>query len=203
MNPASVPTLEVSPGVTLSPLDLSKPSGLHVKGFSFFTLRDVSAARYGAQEFERWAVANRIDTRAVTAASWVPAEHYYSLVETLLARHHGGDPREAAPLADECARQEISGAYRFVLSFTSPLMVLRLSSRFWRQYYDRSELMVTESVGASLHAEVRHWPVMTATAAYFLCGAALAWLRASRAPDIVFTRLKYSAPALLELSAAW
>ena len=199
----SAPRLEVAPGVTLGRVDTTRPSGVNVAGFSFLTLKHISHTRYGPTDLETWAASHRLDARAVTAGSWLPVELYYSLVETLLERHHAGDPRAATDLAGECARHEINGLYRFVLSFSSPLMVLRLSSRFWRQYYDRTELVVTESVGASLHAELRHWPVMTATAAYFLCGAALPWLQASRAPDIAFTQLEFAAPGLLKLAAAW
>ncbi len=120
-------TLTVARGVRLENTDVAKRSGVNVKGLAFLALKDVCATRYGAPDFDAWVAKHQLhDLRAITAASWVPAEFYYSLMEYVVATHHHGDATEAANIAGECAKQEINGFFRFALGFTTPSMVLGL-----------------------------------------------------------------------------
>ena len=113
MTPPRICTLTVAPGIRLESTDVAKHSGVKVKGLAFLALKDVCATRYGAADFDAWAVKHQLhDLRAITAASWVPAEFYYSLMEYVVATHHRGDAREAANLAGECAKREINGFFR-------------------------------------------------------------------------------------------
>lgn len=198
-----VPTLSVAPEVRLSAVDPARPCGERLKGFSFQAMLDVCEARYGAGAFTDWAARHHLDALALSTSPWVPVEYCFSLAETVVNERHGGDPQAAAGLGADCAAREINAVFRFVLGFTSPTTLLQLGSRFWRQYYDRSELVVVEAVGDSVQLELRGWALMNAVAASVHCGAMLQWLTCCRAPGARFTALEFAAPGLLKLSAAW
>ena len=198
-----VPTLTVAPGVRLTAVDPTRPCGERLKGFSFQALISACNARYGPEAFASWATKYQLDARAISTSATVPVEYCFSLAETVVNERHGGDPQAAAGLGSECATREINAVFRFVLGFTSPTTLLQLGSRFWRQYYDRSELVVVESLGDSVRLELRGWALMNACAAYVHCGAMLQWLLCCRAPGARFTTLEFASPGLLKLSAAW
>jgi hypothetical protein len=203
MSEGRVPRLSVAPGVLLTDIDPLRPCGERIKGFSFQTLLAVCQARYGPSAFSSWAVRYGLDQRAIAASASLPIEYLFSLAETVINERHGGETTALVDLASECVTHEINGFFRFVLGFTSPTTLLRLGSRFWRQYYDRSELVVVEAVGNTLKLELRGWGLMNATAAYVHCGAMLRWLEICRAPSPRFTSLEFAAPGLLKLSATW
>lgn len=200
---SGVPQLEVPVGVSLAPVDARRLSGVRAKAFSLQTLEAVAAERFGGQVIAEWRAGVGFDFAGVTPASWVPLELYYHLVELLVRRHLDRDERRAAELGTEVARREINGFFRLVLGFTSPLVALSMSSRFWRSYFDRSEFVVVESGPGYLRAEVRDWPLTNAAVGYELGGALLAWLQASRASAPVLQRLAWLRPGVLFLDATW
>ncbi len=196
------PTLAVAPGVTLTAVDLAHPCGETLKRFSFQALLDACDARYGPSAFTSWAVRHGLDAHRLLESPSVPVEYCYSFAETVVNERCGGDPTAAADLGAEVAEREINALFRFVLGFTSPSVLLRLSSVLWRKYYDRSELVVVESLGDGVHLELRGWRLMNATAAYMHCGAMQRWLQTCRG-NAHFTVLEFSAPGLLKFSAKW
>lgn len=195
--------LTVAPGVTLAPVDLNVKSGVNLKGFSLLALCEVATERFGAPFVDAWKQRVGVDLRTVTAASWFPLEYYYHLLEHCVTEQLGGDPSRGVELGVLTARREINAFFRFVLAFTTPSMVLGLSARFWRSYYDKTDLVIVERRGDSLRAEIRGWPLMNAAAAYELSGAMFAWLESSRAKNIRLTKLECTAPGLLTLDAQW
>ncbi len=198
-----IATLEVATGVELAPVDLTKRSGINLKGFSLITLCEVATERWGAASVDAWKKQSDLDLRVVTATTWFPLEYYYHLVEYLVATHLGGDPRAASELAATVARREINAFFRFVLSFTTPSMVMGVSARFWRSYYDGTELKVVASKSNWVHAEVRGWPLMSKTVAYEVAGALSEWMERSRAKAVRITALSFSQPGVLRIEATW
>lgn len=196
-------TLQVAPGVKLSPVDTSRLSGVNLKGFSLIALCDVATERFGAGAVDAWKKSLGVDLRAVTATTWFPLEYYYHLVEYLVTHHLRGDPRAASELAATVARKEINAFFRFVLAFTTPAMVLGISSRFWRSYYDKTELKVVASKSNWVHAEVRDWPLMSEAIAYELAGSLIEWMESSRAKAVRITSLSFSQPNVLRIEATW
>jgi hypothetical protein len=195
--------LTVAPGVKLGPIDLSVKSGVNLKGFSLQALCEVVSERFGAAFVDAWKQKADVDLRAVTATTWFPLEYYYHLIEHCVAVQYGGDASRAVELGVLTAKREINAFFRFVLAFTTPSMVLGLSARFWRSYYDKTDLVIVETKGDSLRAEIRGWPLMNAAAAYEVSGAMFAWLESSRAKNVRLTKLEFTAPGLLSLHASW
>lgn len=195
--------LTVAPGVKLGPIDLNVKSGVNLKGFSLQALCEVVSERFGAAFVDAWKQKANVDLRAVTAASWSPLEYYYHLLEHCVTQQLGGDPSRGVELGVLTAKREINAFFRFVLAFTTPSMVLGLSARFWRSYYDKTDLVIVESKGEWLRAEIRGWPLMNEAAAYELSGAMFAWLESSRAKNVRLTKLEFTAPGLLTLEARW
>ncbi|PZR05938.1 MAG: hypothetical protein DI536_31240 [Archangium gephyra] len=200
---SNIPTLQVAPGVQLAPVDFTKKSGVNLKGFSLEALCNVASERFGADIVENWKKLVGVDLRVVTATAWFPLEYYYHLIEYVVAQRLEGDARAASHIGAMTAKKEINAFFRFVLGFTTPTMVLGISSRFWRSYYDKTELTVVTSTGNSVHAEVRDWPVMSEAVAYELAGALSAWMEASRARNVTITRLEYVANGVLRVDAKW
>lgn len=199
----SIPTIEVAPDVQLARVDFTKKSGVNLKGFALEALCGIASERFGAASIEAWKKQAGVDLRAVTATAWFPIEYYYHLLEYLVAQHLGGDARSAWELGDATAKREINAFFRFVLAFTTPTMVLSISSRFWRSYYDKSELKVVTSTSNSVCVEVRDWPLMSEAVAYELAGALVAWMQASRARDMRITRIAFTRPGVLRVEANW
>ncbi|MGV3620183.1 MAG: hypothetical protein ACO1OB_05175 [Archangium sp.] len=200
---ANVPTLVVAPGVQLAPVDFKKKSGVNLKGFSLEALCTVASERFGADIVENWKTLAEVDLRAVTATAWFPLEYYYHLVEYLVTRRLHGDTRAAAEIGAITAKKEINAFFRFTLGFTTPSMVLGISARFWRSYYDKTELKVVSSTSNSVHAEIRDWPLMSEPVAYELAGALTAWMEASRAKNVTVTRLEFVSNGVLRIDATW
>ena len=195
--------LTEAPGVKLGPIDLSVKSGVNLKGFSLQALCEVVSERFGAAFVDAWKQKAGVDLRAVTATTWFPLEYYYHLIEHCVAVQYGGEASRAVELGVLTAKREINAFFRFVLAFTTPSMVLGLSARFWRSYYDKTDLVIVETKGDSLRAEIRGWPLMNAAAAYEVSGAMFAWLESSRAKNVRLTKLEFTAPGLLSLHASW
>jgi len=203
MSGSAIPELEVPVGVQLSPVDVTRPSGVRIKAFSLLALEEVATARFGAPVVAEWRKSVDFDFAAVTATTWIPVEYRYHLVEFLVARSFDGDARRASEIGSLVGKKEINGFFRFVMQFTSPSLVLGMSSRFWRSYYDRSEFVVVESGPGFCHAEIRDWPLTSAAVAYELAGALREWLLASRANDLRVVRLAWLQNGLLRLESVW
>lgn len=195
--------LTVAPGLALVPIDLGMKSGINLKGFSLQALCEVASAQFGAAFVDAWKQRVNLDLRVVTATTWFPLEYYYHLIEHCVATQYGGDASRAVEIGVLTAKREINAFFRFVLAFTTPSMVLGLSARFWRSYYDKTDLVIVETKGDSLRAEIRGWPLMNAAAAYEVSGAMFAWLESSRAKNVRLTKLEFIAPGLLSLHASW
>jgi hypothetical protein len=195
--------LKVAPGVQISPIDFNKKSGVNLKGFSLEALCQVAGERFGNDFVEQWKQLANVDLRTVTATAWFPIEYYYHLLEHCVTQRLGGDTRGGIEIGSVTAKREINAFFRFVLAFTTPSMVIGLSSRFWRSYYDKSELKIVESKSNSLRAEIRDWPLMNEACAYEVSGALLAWMESSRAKEMRITTLEFAAPGLLRLDANW
>lgn len=200
---AEIPTLKLGPGVQLAPVDFTKKSGVNLKGFALEALCNVAAERFGADVVESWKKLAGVDLRAVTATAWFPLEYYYHLIEHLVTQRLHGDARGASEIGATTAKQEINAFFRFVLGFTTPTMVLGISSRFWRSYYDKTELKVVTSSANGVHVEVRDWPLMSEAVAYELAGSLSAWMEASRAKNVAITHLEYVSPGVLRVDASW
>lgn len=200
---STIPELKVAPGVRLAPVDFTMRSGVNLKGFSLEALCNVATERFGAEPVETWKKLAGVDLRAVTATAWFPLEYYYHLVEYLVTHQLGGDARAASELGAITAKREINAFFRFVLGFTTPTMVLGISSRFWRSYYDKTELKVVASTSTGVHAEIRDWPLMSEAVAYELGGALAQWMEASRARDVRITHLEYTKPGVLRVDVKW
>lgn len=197
----AIAELEVSPGVQLAPVDVARLSGVRIKAYSLQALEAVVTARFGPEVFATWRASLDPDLSA-GAVTWVPVEYRYHLVEQLVARFCAGDARSAWGLGAQVAQREINGLFRFVMRFTEPSLVLGLSSRFWRAFYDRSEFAVVDSGPGFVRAEVREWPLTNAVVAYELAGALCEWLRWST-PGVALDRLAWLAPGVLRLEASW
>ena len=203
MSSRAIPELEVPVGVQLAPVDVTKPSGVRIKAFSLLALEEVTTAKFGAGVVAEWRKSVAFDFASMTATAWIPVEYRYHLVEFLVARYFDGDPHRASELGSLVGKKEINGFFRFVMQFTSPSLVLGMSSRFWRSYYDRSEFAVVESGPGFVHAEIRDWPLTNAAVAYELAGALREWLLASRANDLKVVRLAWVKQGLLRLESVW
>lgn len=203
MSSEVIPELEVPVGVTLAPVDVTRQSGVRIKAFSLLAFEEVVAEQFGPALVAEWRRSVAFDFASMTATAWVPVEYRYALTEFVVTRALSGEPRRAWALGALVGQKEINGFFRFVLRFTSPTLVLGMSARFWRSYYDRSEFVVVDSGPGFVHAEVRDWPLVNAVVSYELAGALREWLLASRATGLRVTRLAWLQPGLLRLEAVW
>jgi hypothetical protein len=203
MSSRAIPELEVPVGVQLSPVDVTQLSGVRIKAFSLLALEEVATAQFGASVVAEWRKSHTFDFASMTATAWIPVEYRYHLTEYLVSRYLDGDPQRAWELGSLVAQKEISAFFRFVLRFTSPSLVLSMSSRFWRSFYDRCEFVVVDSGPGFVHAEIRDWPLMSAPVAYEIAGALREWMLASRATDLRVLRLAWLKPGLLRLESVW
>ena len=82
-------------------------------------------------------------------------------------------------------------------------MVLSLSGRFWKSYFDASALKVLSSTPTSCVAEVSDWPLGDETSLHELGGSLVAWMEASRAKNARLSRFELVGRGRLVLEAAW
>jgi hypothetical protein len=194
---------------SLEPIDLTRLSGAKMKGFSLIQLFDTVAAEHGPAVLERWratvpeALRGVVDRRAVTSVGWLNIEFYYHLVGYVVEHELQGDPRRAVELGARVASKEIGAFFRAVLGFTTPGMVISLSGRFWRSYYDRSQLKLVESKAGSVKAEVHDWPMHDEISIHELLGSLIQWIEASRSGDVQITAFELLAPGSLRIEAKW
>ena len=199
-NPGSLPQ---------TPVDLSKLSGTQLKGFALLHLYDFMDQTWGPEALVAWqqtvpaSLRSQVERRAVTSVGWLPIELYYSALSWGVQHRLGGEPREAIAVGAAIATREINSFFRMVLGFTSPSMVLSMSGRFWRSYYDRSSLVVLASGPGFAHTEVRDWPLTDAISMYEIAGSLLQWMEASRARNVRISRLEYLGYGTFRVDAAW
>ena len=170
--------------------DLSKPCGGKAKGFTVTGILEQVARRHGPQvvaEFARSlpdAYRAPIENKLLLPAAWVPMELYFAVVQFLVQRFHGGDPKAALELGRQAAAENIGSFFKAVLSFTSPAMVINMSGRFWKSYYDVGELKAVVNEKGRVVGELSQWPFDDELTVNELGGSFLAYLEKSRAQDV-------------------
>ena len=197
-------------GVPLTPLDLTKPlCGAKMKGFPLLYLLGVMDAARGPAMADAWRATmppelrEQTEQRAVTSVSWLPIEYYFHGVAWTARELMGPGPRQALRIGHEAASADIGAFFRFVLAMASPSTVLGLSGRFWKSYFDRSILRVVASTPHSVSAEVTDWPLRDEESLHEMAGSLVAWMEASRARDVKFSRFELVAPGHVVLEAGW
>lgn len=193
-------------GFDFVPVDPSRPCGARMKGFGLVHLLDVMDERdplLAPAWRETLPLALRASTerRAVTSVAWIPIELYFHGVTWLAARD--GGTRKALLLGHQIASADIGAFFRFILSAASPAMVLGLSGRFWKSYFDRSALKVLSSTPTSCVAEISGWPLHDEISLHELAGSLVAWMEASRARDARLARFELVERDRLQLDASW
>lgn len=196
-------------GFQLKPIDLTQLSGAKMKGFSLLQLIATIEAEHGPEVIEAWrasvptAQQAQVDRRAVTSVAWMPVEYYYHLAGWVIDAKHQGDARVALDLGAAVATREINAFFRMVLRFTTPSMVMSLSGRVWRSYFDRGELAIVEARDGFVHTEVRDWPMNDLVSMHEMTGSLLRWMEASRAKDVKLERFELLAPGCFRVDARW
>lgn len=193
----------------LKPIDLTRLSGGRMKGFSLLQLFDTVEALHGPEVVQSWREAlpagsrAQVDRKALTSVAWVDVELYYHLVTHVVDTRFSGDPRHAMALGAAVAAKEIGTFFKVVLGFTTPAMVLSLSGRFWRSYFDRGELKVRESKGNQVQVQLRDWPLHDAVSLHELVGSLVQWMESSRGKDVRLSLVELIAPGCLDIAASW
>ncbi|MFZ5444902.1 MAG: hypothetical protein ACOZQL_33235 [Myxococcota bacterium] len=193
-------------GLDFAAVDPSRPCGARMKGFGLVHLLDVMDGRdprLAAMWRETLPLPLRAGTerRAVTSIAWIPIELYFHGIEWL-ARRDGG-PRKALALGHAIASADIGAFFRFIFAAASPAMVLGLSGRFWKSYFDQSALKILSSTPTSCVAEISGWPLADECSLHELAGSLVAWMEASRARNARLTRFELVDRDRLQLDAAW
>jgi hypothetical protein len=124
-------------------------------------------------------------------------------VQFLVDRFHGGDPKAAIELGRWAATENIGSFFKVVLSFTSPAMVINLSGRFWKSYYDVGELKVVVNEKGRVVAELAQWPFDDELVVNELGGSFLAYLEKSRARNVKLVEAGPVAPQTLRWEVAY
>lgn len=169
---------------------LSSPCGGKAKAFTVTGLLDRLPSKYGPDVTRDFASTLPTEFRApierglLLPSSWVPMELYFALVQYLVERFHGGDPKAALEIGRWSASENIGSFFKAVLSFTSPAMVINLSGRFWRSYYDIGQLTVVVNEKHRVAAELAQWPFDDEITINELAGSFLAYLEKSRAREL-------------------
>lgn len=194
-------------GVSLGGLDVSKPSGANMKGFTVVHLMEHmdSLELDGSMTWRQTlppSVRPQVDRRLLTSVSWVAMELYYDGVRWLADRHFGG-ARGALNVGHALASRDINAFFRFIFSLASAPTVMSLGGRFWRSYFDRSSLQVLTSSANDVVGEVRDWPIYDEAALYELQGSLVAWIEASRAKDMRVTKFEVVSPTVISFAATW
>ena len=200
-NPSNVP---------LTPIELSRPlCGAKMKGFPLLHLLDAMERARGPSLAEAWRATlpaefrEQTQRRAVTSVSWLPMEFYFHGVAWAARELFGPGERHAMRIGHQTAAADIGAFFGFVLSMASPATVLSLSGRFWKSYFDRSTLKVLESTASSCTAEVSDWPLRDAESLHEMAGSLVAWMEASRAKEVKFSRFELVGPGHFVLDAVW
>lgn len=166
--------------------DLGAPCGGKAKGFTVTGLLDQVSAKYGPQVVTDFAQTlpeehrGPIESRLLLPASWVPMELYFAVVQYLVDRFHGGDAKAAVELGRWAASGNIGSFFKAVLAFTSPAMVISMSGRFWKSYYDVGRLEVVVNEPGRVVGELSQWPYDDEVTVNELGGSFLAYLEKSR-----------------------
>lgn len=166
--------------------ELSRPCGGKAKGFTVTGILDQVRAKYGPQvvaDFVRTLPEEHrvpIENKLLLPSSWVPMELYFSVVQYLVDHLHGGDAKSAIELGRWSAAENIGTFFKAVLAFTSPAMVISLSGRFWKSYYDVGELKVVVNEPGRVVGELSQWPFDDEVTVNELGGSFLAYLEKSR-----------------------
>lgn len=199
--------LEVERGAPLVPLG-NTLSGAKVKGFTLVHLV-AFMEKNNPQWYSQWrsglpkAWQQETEKMAFTSVSWLPIEYYSSGIDWLARNTGSKTPLEAAQLGFTMAKLDIGLIFRVALSVASPAYVMLLSGRFWKSYFDTSQLVVVSSTKSSVVAEVQQWPLALESSFYELAGSLVAWMEASRANDVHITKLRWTAKATLHIEATW
>lgn len=196
--------------VTLRPIDLSQPlCGAKMKGFPLLHLLDAMEKARGPTLVDAWRATvpeqllEQTQRRAVTSVSWLPMEFYFHGVAFAARELFGPGERHAMRIGHQTAAADIGAFFGFVLSMASPATVLSLSGRFWKSYFDRSTLKVIASTASSCTAEVSDWPLPDVESLHEMAGSLVAWMEASRARDVKFSRFELLGPGHFVLDATW
>jgi hypothetical protein len=196
-------------GFALAPIELSRLSGSKMKGFALVQLIATIEAEHGREVVDAWrssltpAHQALVEARAVTSVAWVPVEFYYHLAGFVIDAKHGGDVRQAIDLGAAVASREINAFFRMVLNFTTPSMVMSLSGRFWRSYYDGGELAIVEARDRFVHGEVRGWAMADLVSMHEMAGSLVRWMQSSSAKDVKLERFELVAPGCFRVDATW
>lgn len=183
--------------------DLLKPCGGKAKGFTVTGMLEQIAAKYGPPTVAELAATlpaefrEPIEKNLLLPSSWVPMELYFTVVQFLVDRFHGGDPKAALEIGRSAAAANIGAFFKVVLSFTSPAMVISLSGRFWKSYYDVGELKVTSTEKGRVIGELSGWPYDDEITVNELGGSFLAYLENSRGKDVKLIDAGPSTPGTL------
>lgn len=202
---ARVPLLANPKGLELPRVDPTKPCGARMKGFPLRHLYEL----FGTDTLAAWrqtlppALQGHVDPKAVTSVGWLPIELYFSAVQHLCDTQHGGDPRGAIEIGAATARKDIGAFFMAAMKLASPATIFSLSGRFWRSYYDRAALKLTQTGGTTADALIEGWPLPSAVAYYELAGSFVVWLEASRAKHPKLTRFELLADASLAVTISW
>lgn len=195
-------------GLTVRGVDYERLLGEKMKGFSLLKLLDVMEV-YEPGLSTAWretlppAMHALADPRSITSVSWVPIELYYDGVAFIVARKLGGKAHAGVDVGHMTAAGEINSFFRFVLGFTTPVMVLKMSGRFWRQYYDTSKMEVIRGDNTGCKVVITQWGLTNDATLYELGGSLVAWMEASRARNVRLTRLEITATGQVEIEANW
>jgi hypothetical protein len=206
---ARVSPITSSGNVTLGPVTCQPLCGKQMKGFGLLHLIETAKARSGADAMAGWAerlppsVQPFVKPGALTSVGWVPVELYYSAVEHVIATHHPADRTQAIDLGHAVASRDIGAFFRAAMRFTNPPMILSLTARFWRGYYDFGSLETVHKTATSADVELRDWPVHSELAFLELAGSFVAWLEASKANDVRITRFDVASPTLVSMRVEW
>jgi hypothetical protein len=197
--------LTMGAGVRLGPLPLDALSGMNMKGFALHHAISSLEKTKGSEALMAWrnrlplALKNLTDPRAVTAVAWVPAELYFDCVAHLA----GDEPRQALWVGYQAARDDINQFFRVAMALASPATITRLSSRFWKHYFDQSHMFVEQRGPQHLAGRIEGWPLSDVVSRYEIAGSMLAWMDASRVKNVQLTRVHAPTRDLLELEATW
>jgi hypothetical protein len=180
-------------------------TGSHCKGFTVRHMLEVMQQLHGHEAVLAFCqtlpkpMADPILSNTVLPIAWLPLETYFLGVRFMVERFHGGDPKAAIALGKQIARADIGAFFRVALSVASPNLVVGLSSRFFRNYYDRGVLEVVGSEPGHLTGRISGWPLTDAVTIHEFAGGLLAWCEASRGKDVRLERVEVIAPETFEV----